>query len=638
MKKVFPGGGRQLFDGGLNNKYAVSIIEDNESPDCQNVIFNAGAVETRQGVKKVNTTSVGNFVCDGIYSYRNNANAESMCVFFGGLMYTLSGTTFYTVPSAQSVFTQGIRVASEQDENYIFFCNGSTNPYKFNGAFTRHGIPAPTQSLTVASNGAGSLTSSGQYIYTYSYVNTNVAQGNVGLISATFTVSSSGGQITVSNFATAPVSYGVNNINLFRTKANTVTPFYKVATLSNGTATYNDNIPDSVLSVQAPTDNGTPPNYNTIVYAQSRLFCNDAVNPNYLWFSNAGDPYTFPSTNFVRVGENTSDLIKGLASYDNCIIIFCEKSIWFLYLTDGNSANWVGPIKSNSSYGSKSPFGIVTYQNKLLFPAMENQNFIGFGALSGNVLDTSKTFLTVSTAGSDLKSDRIENDMYSVQTAYVSNVSSIVYKKKAWIAVTYGVGQTTNNRVYQMDFSMSNIKKDQELSWCPFTGINAAQFTIYQGGLYYGSSAATGFVYQCESGNYNDDGSAINSYYWTKEFVGDEDDPEGSDTNLTKDFRYINMLFDNTGNYNMTLTYRVDSDKGTGTTINVNLNPGGTLWGTMMWGRDNWDAGKNQTESRIYLQNARGRRIQFKFDNQNTSNQRFKIHGMNMLYNIKGYR
>lgn len=635
MKKFFPIGGRQLFDGGLNNKYAVTIIENNESPDCLNVIFKAGAAETRDGTKKLNTTSVGSFACDGLYSYRNNSNAETMCAFFGGLMYSLSGTTFYTVPSAQSVFTQGVRVASEQDENYIFFGNGTT-PYKYNGAFTRHGVPTPTQTAVVASNGTGNLSASATYLYAYSYVNTNVVEGNISPQSTTFTISNASGQNIISNLATAPVSFGANNLYLYRTKANSQTPFFRIATFTNGTGSFNDNIADGSLAIQAPTDNGLPPNYNVIVYAQTRLFVNDAANPGFLWYSEAGNPYTFKSTNFFRVGDNTSDLIKGLAYYDNSIVIFCEKSVWFLYLTDGTPANWVGPLRSNSSYGSKSPYGIVSYDNKLLFPAMQNQVFVGFGAFSGNVLDTSKAFLTVSTAGSDLKSDRIEPDMFTVQTAFVQNISAIVFKKKAWIALTYS--GTTNNRVYQMDFSMSNVAKDQEMSWCPFTGINASQFVIFNGNLYYGTADSTGFVYQCDSGSYNDDGQAINSYLYTKEFMGLEDDPQGSDTAMVKDFRFVNMLVDNSGNYNMNFTYKIDSDKGVGNAVAVNLNPGGVNWGAMRWGSDLWGGGTNQAEKRIYLANARGRRIQFKFDNQNTLNQKFKVHYINMSYNLKGYR
>jgi len=49
FRRIYPGPGKIVFDGGKNNKYEKSIIEDNESPDCLNVDFNAGSVGTRSG-------------------------------------------------------------------------------------------------------------------------------------------------------------------------------------------------------------------------------------------------------------------------------------------------------------------------------------------------------------------------------------------------------------------------------------------------------------------------------------------------------------------------------------------------------------------------------------------------------------
>lgn len=635
FRKIFPSNERQLLDGGLNSKFAPSIIEANESPDCLNVIFKNGAVETREGYSKFNTTAVGSFVGDGLYTRRANDSSETMCAFWNGLMYTAAGTTFNTVPSAQSVFTAGVRVASAQDENYIFFCNGNVNPYKWNGTtFTRHGVPAPTGTITVGSaNVVGALTASGQYNYKTTYVNSNLVESDVGPISSTFVISSTSGQNTLSVIPIAPQSFGVNQRYLYRT-SGTGTTFYRLATLAdNTTTTYTDNTPDSSLGAAAPTDAAPPPKWNTIIYHQSRLFCNDSANPNYLWYSNLGNPYTFPlASNFIRVGDNTSDLIKSLGVFDNALVVFCETSIWLIYMADTTPSNWK-TIRINSSFGSKSQYCVLNFNNKVLFPAVQNTKFTGFAALKGNTIDTSTSFLTVSTAGSEMKSDRIEPDMFTVQESYLGNISGIVYKNKAWIALTYDTGNTTNNRVYQMDFSISNLKKDQEVSWVPFTGINASQFTIYTGKLYFQSSTATGRVYQLETGLYSDDGSAINSYFWTKEYSGQ---PE--DTNITKDFRFGNFLVDAAGNYYMNLTYKVDSTIGNGTVTNINLNPGGSLWGVFTWGTDLWGGGKNQNEVRQYFAGARGIRIQFMFSNQNTVNQRFKVHGMNLFYNQKGYR
>ena len=568
-----------------------------------------------------------------------------MCVFFGGLMYLAIWHDVSHDPIGAECFVAGARIGSEQAENYIFFGNGQTIPYKYNGAFTRHGVYPPTQTATVASNGTGFISGSGVYQYGYTYVNTNLVESNLSPISATFTISTTSGQNTVSNIATAPVSFGANTGYLYRTKAGQTTPFYRVATFTNGVTSVVDNVSDASLTVQSPTDNGVPPNYTCIVYAQQILFCNDNNNPGFIRYTNAGNPYTFPSQNFLKVGDNTSDLVRGLYYWNQSLIIFCERSIWFLYLTDATPGDWVGPFRSQSSYGSKSPYGLVTYNNKVLFPAMYNQQFVGFGALSGNVLDTNKTVLTVSAAGSDLKTDHMEPDMEQVQSAFVSNISATVFKKKAWIAVTFGASSSTNNRVYQADFSSSTINPDQELAWAPFTfagtGPNPAQFTVYQGGLYFGSADATGFVYQCESTNYDDDGAAINSYFWTKEFVG-QDDPGGSDTNMFKNFRYANVLMDTAGVYNMNFAYRVDSDKSsTGQVQTISLDPGGTVWGSsqpMVWGSSLWGGGTNQIEPRLFLANARGKRIQFQFSNQNVADQKFGVHGLNFFYTQVGFR
>jgi hypothetical protein len=264
---------------------------------------------------------------------------------------------------------------------------------------------------------------------------------------------------------------------------------------------------------------------------------------------------------------------------------------------------------------------------------MQNDKMVGFAAISGASIDPEATQLQVSVAGSDLKSDRIEPDIFDIQEAYVGNISAMVFKNKAYITVTDGVNNTTNNRVYIFDFSKINLSKKQDAAWSPLSGINAAQFTVYGGNLYYGSSTATGFVYRLEPGVYADDGAAINSYFWTKEFSG----LKGHE-NLQKDFRKIRLLVEKAGAYFMGLTYRVDSDKGDGVTQQVDLNPGSTIWNAYIWGMANWGGGSDQEEIPITLGQVTGKRLQLKFSNLNIANQRFKVLGLNYSYNIKGKR
>lgn len=631
-QRIYPRSGRILLDGGLNNKFERSIIEDNESPDCANVVFKNGAVETREGVSKLNTAAVGSFVIDGIYTRRSNTGAETMVVFAGGSGWQLAGTSFSTIGSAQSVFTAGVRVAATQYENHLFVGNGGVVPYKYNGTdWTRHGVYPPTTTATVASNGVGALTASGDYRYKIAFVNTALVESDVGPVSTTFTISTTSGQNRLTSIPVAPQSWGVSTRNIYRTVASGTT-FLRVGTISdNTTTTYDDNVADASLGVEAPSDHGVPPNYSICCYHQNRLFVNDPSIPNGVFYSDLNEPYTFGALSFVLVGDGAADLVKGLSVYENSVLVTCEKSLWLIYMPSTDPADWKTQ-RIRTAFGSKSPFCLLDINNKHLFAAVQNGKFAGMAAVNGETVDTSTSFLTVSAAGSELLTDRIEPDMFLVQETYLPNISGIVYQNKAYIAVTYGAAQTTNNRIYQMDFSISNLKKRQTESWVPFTGLSASQFTIYGGNLYYGSSLADGFVYQMETGDYNDDGEAIDSYFWTKEFSGYE-----SDVNFHKDFRYANILVEMVGAYYMDVVYRTNSDRGSGTTDQISLDPGGSLWGVMEW-EETWGGGNSQEDVQLDLGSANGKRIQLKFTNQNTADQRFKVHGLNFTYNLKGQR
>jgi hypothetical protein len=629
-KRIFPKNGAQLFDGGLNSKYEKALIADNESPDCQNVIFNNGAVETRGGTTKLNTQAIATAVGDGLYTRRTTAGAETMIAFAAGSAWQLATTTFSTIGSAQSVFTAGVRVAAAQMENHIFFGNGYVTPYKWNGTdWTRHGVYPPTTTMTAATAATGNALT-GAYRYKVAYVNSQSVESDVGPITGTFTAAAE--NIALTGIPVAPQSFGVSSRRIYRTE-NGGSTYKRLATIAdNSTTSYDDAILDAALGAAAPTDQGVPPKYSAIIYHQSRMFMNDTDNPSMVWWTELNEPYTVKTTNFQIVGDATQDTVTGFGVYDNSLIIYCKRSTWIYYMQSTTTTDW-RLVKAKSPYGSSSPFCILDYNNRQLSVAMQEGKLVGFSALRGDTAEPSATNLTISTAGGETKSDRIEPDVFDMIESMVGNFSGIVYKNKAYISVTKGAGNTTNNRVYCMDFSISRLNKEQRETWVPFTGWNAAQFTIYGGNLYYISSTATGFVYKHDPTIYGDDGSAIDSYFWTKEFSGYDED-----VNLHKDFRFANILYDTSGDYFMNFYYRNDSDKGGGNLIQIDLDPGGSLWGSMIWGTDMWGGGSYQREERIFLGSSRGKRVQFKFTNQNTVNQKFKIHRLSFLYNVKGYR
>lgn len=629
FSRRYPAKDRVQFDGGKNNKFDKTIILDNESPDCLNVVFDDGAVETRPGTAKFNTTTVGTFACDGLYTRHNNSGSETMVAWFGGTLYACTGTsTFTTVSSAQSIYTAGQRVHAAEYENYLFFGNGASTPYKYNGDFTRHGIPAPTTTMAVATASTGTALT-GQYYYAVTYVNSNLVEGDISPLTSTITVA--GQNVALSSIPTAPASFGVNSRYLYRTAAGG-TQLKRLATLSNNTATtYEDAIADASLGANAPTDQGEPPNYSAVLYHQGRLFVIDPVE-NDVKYSEIGNPYVFKANSFEIIGDNTVDIPVGLAVYDNSVVVFCKRNPWIIYMPSTDPDDWrVLTVRAN--FGSCSPFSFFKYENKVMFGAVQNDKFVGFAAVEGQTVSPSASLLTSSALGSELISNNVEPDMFLVQESYLEQMSSIVYQNKAYITLTYGDGQTTNNRIYVFDFSLGRLNKKQKATWVPWSGLSASQFTIYGGQLYYATSTATGFVYKMNQSTYADDGAAIDSYFWTKEFSG-----LPGDENTHKDFRHAQVFFEKSGDYYMGFTYKVDSDTGSGTTTAIDLNPGGSLWGAMMWGRDLWGGGSSEGEERVYVSPARGKRIQFKFSNQNTVNQKFKVVGLNFVYNNKGLR
>lgn len=618
-----------MFDGGLANKFERTLIEDNQSPDCQNVIFDDGSVSTRGGTDKLNSSAVGSYVCDGLYTRHDfTNNSQTMVAWFNGTLWDWDGASFNTVGSAQSIYTATERVYGAEYENYLFFGNGNNTPYKYNGSFTRHGVPAPTSTMSVATASSGSALT-GEYRYAVTYVNSNLVESDLSPITSTFTASSENAAIT--SIPVAPQSFGVNSRYLYRNETSGVTFFRLTEILDNTTTTYDDAIPDAELGAEAPSDNGEPPNYSSIIYHAARLFVIDPAT-GLVNYSEIANPYVFKATNFLRVGDTTFDVPISLAIYDNSLVVNCRMNPWLVYMPSTDPSDWQ-VLRVRGAYGSRSPFSAFNYQNKVMYAAVQNDKMVGFSAIEGQTVTPSASLLTTTAVGSDLQSDRIEPDVFDFQESNLEDITSIVYQNKAYISVTKGDGNTSNNRIYVFDFSFGDLSSQNKNSWTPWTGLNARDFTVFEGNLYYGTSDDTGFVYQMNTSTYNDDGSAIDSYYWTKEYSG----RPGEET-IEKDFRYSRLFYEKSGGYFMDFSYRTDSDSGSGNQQQINLDPGGSLWGSMVWGNDTWGAGPDDGEDRIYLSPSRGKRIQFKFSNQNTVNQKFKVIGMNFFYNNKGIR
>jgi hypothetical protein len=624
------------FNGGQNSKIEKNIILDNQSPSCLNVIFDDDSVQTRPGTVKVNTASVGTFACDGIYvRHERGSINETMCVFFGGTMFTLGTTTFTAVASATSIHTAGNAVFSTEYQNNIFFGFGSgTIPYKWNGlAFTRQGIYAPTSTMSVASASTSVSGISGDYRWAVAYVNSALVESDLSPFTATFTAASSAVQLT--SVPVAPQSFGVSSRNIYRTEASGTVLYYAGSIADNTATTYVDALADAGLGDEAASDQNVPPNYGPCLYHQSRIFAIGRYpgdDYDRVYYSDLNNPYVWGTLNFINIGDQTIDVPNSLGLWDNYLIVHGARgTAWMIYMPTTDDSDWV-QLRIRSQFGSKSPKGLFEALNFLIFPAIEKDKFVGFGALTAAGIEPTASLTDVGTVGSELLSTPIENEMFAVNSTYLNKIASLVYKNKAYISVPSG-SSTYNNRVFVFDFSRNGLEKSQKYTWAPWSGINAAQFVVYNGNLYYASADAVGFVYQMNQTTYSDNGVAINSYFFTKEFSG-----QAPHSTWFKDWRFANLLYGLIGDWDMGITIRVDSDSGDGFTYDLDCDPGDSVWGTLIFGSDNWDAGSTSKDIKQPLGQFRGKRIQFKFSNKNTVNSGFKVIGLNLTYNLKGKR
>lgn len=620
------------FDGGLNNKSEPTIIADNEAQSCANVVFSdLGGVATREGYTVLNTGLVNSNPCDGLFAAKYNNGNQSLIAFFGTDAFVLSGTTFQTIPSAQGVFSTGSTVDSEMYQNKVFFGNGST-PYKYDAtAFTRHGVEVPSLPADGDANvSAGNLI--GDYHYKMNYVNTAVIEGDVSTGSVTLVATALGEKLLVTGLAVPAQSFGIDSKFLYRTDADSgISGTYRfIASLAVSITTYTDNIASSAAGDAAPTDNGKPPNYEFLVDHQERIFTNDSANPQFLWYSEIGNPYTFKSTNFIKIADGDGEKITGLGIQGDSVVIFKESSVWIIYMPDTTAANWLR-IKTNSKYGCASNKSIVAYEDRLLFLGQSNGKLTGFYSFQGLNTQPEAIATRVTSLFAESKSDKIEPDVLAFDQSKKVNAVAINFDNKIWMAVTSINTASENDKVYQFDF-ITREGPTGDGSWVPFTGISSNDFAIFEDKLYFAASTATGFVYQLEDGTFTDNGAAIDSFYLTKEWDGGN-----TDQYFEKDFRFANFTVQTLGDWKMDIRYIIDS-AGTGTGVSIDLNPGGGVWNTMVWGAEIWGAADTRRDSKIELGRRTGKRVSFRFSNINTAGSGFKVVKGSVFYNKRGLR
>lgn len=353
--------------GGLNVREAVTAIGDTEGISISNLIFyTGGELVRRGGWKKLFNNSPTTNALTGIYQ--------------AGFISTSGTYTYYLVitdgikmwatanPLAKTVAWTDITNGKTLDNSrpyvfsmmagYMLAYNGVASPFYWQGdlatglqsfSSSTYAIQIGDIALTAVSSGTG-----GQGI-TFQYLSGGTAgHETVSVSTKAITVTIADGISTATQIVTA------------LTASSAASALVTASTL-NGTAP--QSVSDATTAIPlVPT--GAPPIGRIGIVWQNTFFFGGGQQgttqyPSRLFFSNLGDPTTYPASNFIDVESPYSDEpITGFAILYGNLIIFKRFSI---YILQGAPPDNLVLTKLNASIGCTNPESVVSVDNLFYF-------------------------------------------------------------------------------------------------------------------------------------------------------------------------------------------------------------------------------------------------------------------------------
>lgn len=329
---------------------------------------------------------------------------------------------------------------------------------------------------------------------------------------------------------------------------------------------------------------GSPPNCTMVAYHKRQAFCaGNSSNLSTLYFSDLNDieNWTTDLSGNLLIETNDGTVIKAIKPGFDSLYIWKDKSIWRLSGDDKDNfiiermVEGVGCLSSDCSQ---------VVGNDFIFTDGQGDTYLYDGGIKLQVI-----------------SAKIQDTIDSANIGRFANVRTLVFDKDYYVSFS-GSGSSTHDTVLVFDTF--------NLSWTKFDGMNINAMTVAENSasseaIYFGDY--TGFVYEYPSGT-NDAGTAIDMFYITKQYAFPQNET------FTKTFRDINIISEQSGNYNLDVELRTDFQS-TGTLQTVDLSATSAIYGTAVWGIDKYGS-ENIIIGKLEF-NKTAKFFQLKFSNSN---------------------
>lgn len=456
--------GNNFAAGGLNLKYPVTNIADNESPAALNCFFSVtGSIVKRNGFSKLNTIPItGNPPITGLFQNITTTNLILNIVCADDKIF--SSVTDPNANIIKTGQTPGALYDFAAFFNKTFMVNGVDPNLYWNGVSVNPfflGIVAPIAVPTAVDSGiAGNP--NGTYKYAYTYVNADGFESNPSPYSATVTVVNH--KINVGNLV-ASLDPQVTNINIYRTTGtgSTGTVLFLVDTIANGVTTYVDNIADTDLGRILDYDNDKPPVFSYIKTHKNGLFGVEAANPNRLRFSKRFNYSSWPELFFIDIDSNDGDVISGIYPFFDQLVIFKRKSI---YILSGDDETNFAVQRANTDFriGCVAFRSIALLNNTLAFLS-ERGPFVFDGLRVVYIGDKIENIFNKNSANQTIAFNWNQQGI-SCASAYKRD-----FKNWYFLAIPTGASNS-NNLILVYDFVIN--------AWQIFNGIFANSLAVFE--------------------------------------------------------------------------------------------------------------------------------------------------------------
>ncbi len=481
------------WSGGLDAKGNPLSIPKNTGQVVQNVRLNAElrSLNKRATVLTYGTPSATNPILGMFRYYAYNGTKVLIADYLNKIVTgnDASGafTSIFTLPNPSH------KPSWLTWNNQAIMTDGYNAPVKYDGTSTS---ATYLGSLLAFDTGIGTGPDTGSHVYKVSCYTSNA--NGTGPYEFSFNVASNtltgtGHAVTLTMIPQCPdtnfLGEPIVGRYIYRTKANTTTPYFELTQIANNSAvTFSDTVADGSISVAYPvvgsssTTESSPPMGLLSLVFQGRLWiANNPSFPSRVYFSEINSQEMFLPLNYFDIRKDDGDQVTLMQNVLGVMTIGKNNSIQKIQTQYNGSGS---PLLDWTITDPFTSIGCVS-------PYSAQQTPIGLFYLGNNgIYNFDGNFST-------LISDQVTPVIKDINSTNFVNAYSAFYQNQYLLAYTSSAsGATTNNRVLVYDILSKGYSIDTT---------NTGTFTVERGGtdieVLFSGDSNIGRVYSYTNGN-----------------------------------------------------------------------------------------------------------------------------------------